>query len=89
MWEDCINTNSLYQKFKLEDVNRYEVGKFMFLCHVKALPEVFQTYFLTLDKAQKYNTRNNSNKNCLLQSEQILAKTPLNFMMLKFAIKYL
>ena len=61
--------NTLYyiHKFlKIDDIYNYEVGKFMYLIDIKALPQIFENYFLSLDLAHNYNTRSKSNKNCLL-----------------------
>ena len=35
----------------------------MYLNDIKALPQVFENYFLSLDLAHNYNTRSKSNKN--------------------------
>ena len=38
----------------------------MYLNNIKALPQIFETYFLSLDLAHNYNTRSKSNKNYFL-----------------------
>ena len=48
---------------KLMTYNKLELGKFMYLYHVNDLPEIFETYFLSIDHAHHYNTRSNSNGN--------------------------
>ena len=38
----------------------------MYLNDIKALPQIFENYFLSLDLAHIYNTRSKSNKNYFL-----------------------
>ena len=38
----------------------------MYLNDTKALPQIFENYFLSLDLAYNYNTRSKSNKNYFL-----------------------
>ena len=52
-----------YKFLKIDDIYKYEVGKFTYLNDVKALPQTFENYFLSLDLAYNYNTRSKSNKN--------------------------
>ena len=35
---------------KIDDIYNYEVGKFMYLNDIKALPQIFENYFLPLIK---------------------------------------
>ena len=68
-WKDKIMNNTLYYKYKflkIDDIYNYEVGKFMYLNDIKALPQIFESYFLSLDLARNYNTRSKSNKNYFL-----------------------
>ena len=61
--EDHVKNNALYQKYKIlkiDDVYKLELGKFMYLYHVNNLPKIFETYFLSIDDAHHYNTRNKS-----------------------------
>ena len=61
--------NTLFYKYKflkIDDIYNYEVGKFMYLNDIKALPQIFKNYFLSLDLAHNYNTRSKSNKNYFL-----------------------
>ena len=68
-WKDKIMNNTLYHKYKflkIDDIYNYEVGKFMYLNDIKALPQIFENYFLSLNLAHNYNTRSKSNKNYFL-----------------------
>ena len=68
-WKDKIMNNTLFYKYKflkIDDIYNYEVGKFMYLNDIKALPQIFENYFLSLDLAHNYNTRSKSNKNYFL-----------------------
>ena len=68
-WKDKIMNNTLYYKYKflkIDDIYNYEVGKFMYLNDIKALPQIFENYSLSLDLAHNYNTRSKSNKNYFL-----------------------
>ena len=59
-WSDHINNNFLYQKCKvltINDLQKLEVGKFMYFHHANSQPEIFQTYFLPIDQAHGHNTR--------------------------------
>ena len=38
----------------------------MYLNDIKALPQIFESYFLSLDLAHNYSTRSKSNKNYFL-----------------------
>lgn len=70
-WKDHTENNVLYQKFellKVDDIYRLELGKFMYLYQTKALPKVFETYFLDLTQAHNHNTRAKSNNNYFLPS---------------------
>jgi len=53
-----------------------ELGKFMFLYHIKSLPDIFETYFLKLILhfllVHSYNTRSKSYQNYFLN--QVRAK---------------
>ena len=72
-WKDKIMNNSLYYKYKflkIDVIYNYEVGKFMYLHDIKALPQIFENYFLSLDLAHSYNTRSKSNKNYFLDFER-------------------
>ena len=40
----------------------------MYLYHVNDLPEIFETYFLSIDNAHHYNTRSKSNGNYFVNS---------------------
>ena len=42
--------------------------KFMYLSSMKALPQIFESYFSSLDQVHNYNTRSKSNKNYFLDS---------------------
>ena len=69
--EDHVKNNALYQKYKIlktDDVYKLELGKFMYLYHVNDLPEIFETYFLSIDHAHRYNTRSKSNGNYFVNS---------------------
>ena len=51
MGKDHIVNNSLYYKYnilKISDINNVELSKFMYNHDVKALSEIFETYFLPL-----------------------------------------
>jgi len=70
-WRDHIENNVLYEKYrvlKINDLHKLEVGKFMYHCNMNTQPEIFQQYFLTLDKVHNYNTRSKVNKNYYLSS---------------------
>ena len=70
-WKDKIKNNTLYFKFKvlkIDDIYKYELGKFMYLSSIKALPQIFESYFSSLDQVHNYNTRSKSNKNYFLDS---------------------
>ena len=71
-WNDRINNNLLYQKYsvlKITELYQFELGKFTYLYHAKALePEIFATYFLPLHQAHSYSTRSASNKNYFLDN---------------------
>ena len=69
--EDHVKNNTLYQKYKIlkmDDVYKLELGKFMYLYDVNDLPEIFETYFLSIDHAHHYNTRSKSNGNYFVNS---------------------
>ena len=69
--EDHVKNNALYQKYKIlkiDDVYKLELGKFMYLYRVNDLPEIFETYFLSVDHAHHYNTRSKSNGNYFVNS---------------------
>ena len=58
--------NTLYYKYtflKIDDIYNYEVGKFMYLNDIKALPQIFENYLSSCDLAHNYNCRSKSNKN--------------------------
>ena len=66
--EDHVNNNALYQKYKIlkiDDVYKLEQGKFMYLYHVNelGLPEILNTYFVSIDHAHHCNTSSKSNGN--------------------------
>ena len=68
-WKDKIMNNTLYHKYKflkIDDICNHEVEKFMYLNDIKALPQIFENYFLSLDLAHNCNTRSKSNKNYFL-----------------------
>ena len=68
-WKNLINSNSLFQKYnilKIEDINKFKLSKFINLFHTNALPEIFDTYFLSTEHAHDYNTRSKSNQNYFL-----------------------
>ena len=70
-WKDHINSNNLFLKYnilKIEDIFKFELSKFMYLFHTNALPEIFDTYFLSTEHAHHYNTRSKSNQNYFLKS---------------------
>ena len=71
-WNDRIDNDLLYPKcsvLKITELYQFELGKFMYLYHVKALePEIFTTYFLPLHQAYSYSTRSASNKNYFLDN---------------------
>ena len=52
----------------MDDVYKLELGKFMYLYDVNDLPEIFETYFLSIDHAHHYNTRSKSNGNYFVNS---------------------
>ena len=67
----CVKNNALYQKYKIlkiDDMIKLELRKFMYLYRVNDLPAVFETYFLSIDHAHHYNTRNKSNRNYFVNS---------------------
>ena len=69
--EDHVKNNALYQKLKflkIDDVYKLELRKFLYLYHVNDLPEIFETYFLSIDHAHHYNTRSKSNANYFVNS---------------------
>ena len=69
--KDHVKNNALYQKYKIlkiDDVYELELGKFMYLYLVNNLPEIFETYFLSIDHAHHCNTRNKSNGNYFVNS---------------------
>lgn len=70
-WKDYVKNNVLYKKYKVlkfDDIYKFELGKFMYLYHIKDLPEIFESYFLPLDQTHNHNTRNKSNNNYFLKS---------------------
>ena len=82
--EDHVKNNALYQKYKIlkiDDVYKLELGKFMYLYHVNDLPEIFETYFLSIDQAHHYNTKSKSNGNYFVHSVRINAdKNSIKFL---------
>ena len=69
-WKDHINSNNLFLKYnilKIEDIYKFELSKFMYLFYTNALPEIFDTYFLSTEHAHHYNTRSKSNQNYSLK----------------------
>ena len=70
-WRDRVTNNSLYLSDKIleiADVFKLELGKFMFKYHVRALPEIFNNYFLLLEQIHNYDTRNKCNQNYFLNT---------------------
>ena len=70
-WRDRVTNNSLYLSdkiLKIADVFKLELGKFMFKYHVRALPEIFNNYFLLLEQIHNYDTRNKCNQNYFLEN---------------------
>ena len=64
-----IMNNTLYYKYKflkIDDIYKYEVGKFMYLNGIKAFPQIIENYFLSLDLAHNYTARSKCNKNYFL-----------------------
>ena len=52
----------------------------MYLSSIKALPQIFESYFSSLDQVHNYNTRSKSNKNYFLDSVKTNSgKTSLKF----------
>ena len=69
--KDHVKNNALYQNYKIlkiDDVYKLDLGKFMYLYHVNDLPEIFETYFLSIDHAHHHNTRSKSNGNYFVNS---------------------
>ena len=61
--------NTLYYKYKflkIDDMYNYEVGKFMYLNDIKALPQIFENYFLPLIKLTITTLEVNLTKNYFL-----------------------
>ena len=70
-WKDQTNSYSLFLKYnilKIKDIYKFELSKFMYLFHINALPEIFDTYFLSTEHAHYCNTRSKSNQNYFLKS---------------------
>ena len=68
-WKDHIDNNKLFHKFqilKISDIYKFELCKFMYSYHVKALPAIFDSYFLSIAEAHNYNTRSKTNQNYFL-----------------------
>ena len=67
-----LSKNLLHQKYsvlKITELYQFELGKLMYLYHVKALePEIFTTNFLPVHQAHSYSTRSASNKNYFLDN---------------------
>jgi len=69
--KDKVKNNDLYQKYKIlkiADIYKFKLCKFMFLFHMKALPEIFENYFSSIDKTHNCNRRNKSSQNYFLNS---------------------
>ena len=59
-WKDKITDKSLFLKynfFTTADVYKFVLAKVMFLTNIKALPEVFESYFSSLEHKHNYTTR--------------------------------
>ena len=68
-WKDHIVNNKFFHKFqilKISDIYKFELSKFMYSYHVKALPAIFDSYFLPIAEVHNYNTRSKSNQNYFL-----------------------
>ena len=92
-WKDKITNKSLFlnsKLFEIDDIYKYELGKFMYLSNIKALPEIFENYFLSLEQKHNYNTRRNLRKIILwILCKQILAKIHSSLKGFSFGINYL
>ena len=82
-WKDKITNKSLFlnsKLFEIDDIYKYELGKFMYLSNTKALPEIFENYFLSLEQKHNYNTRSKSKKNYFVDTVQTnIDKNSLKF----------
>ena len=82
-WKDKITNKSLFlnsKLFEIDDIYKYELGKFMYLSNIKALPEIFENYFLSLEQKHNYNTRSKSKKNYFVDTVQTnFGKNSLKF----------
>ena len=92
-WKDHINSNTLFLKYnilKVEDIYTFEFSKFMYLLHTSALPEIFDTYFLSTEHAHHYETRSKSNQNYFLKSIRANSgKSSVQFMPFSYKIGFL
>ena len=71
-----LNTTS----FKIDNIFKFELAKFMFLSNIKALPEVFESYFSSLEQEHSYSTRSKSNRNYFVDTVQTrIGKNLLKF----------
>ena len=70
-WRDRVTNYSLYLSdkiLKIADVYKLELGKFLFKYYIRALPEIFNNYFLLLEQVHNYDTRNKCNQNYFLNT---------------------
>ena len=68
---DRVTNHSLYLSdkiLKIADVFKLNLGKYMFKYHLRALPEIFNNYFLFLEQIHNYDTRNKCNQNYFLNT---------------------
>ena len=49
---------------KLEDINKYMYGKFMYRCYHTTVPELFNNIFTSIRDVHKYNTRQSNQLYC-------------------------
>ena len=64
------------------DINTYLIGRFMYICHMCQVPELFYSYFRPICGIRHYNTRQ---KDCIYKSP---VKTSLGKMSLKYRGPY-
>ena len=58
-WKDKTKNNTLYFKYKvlkIDDTYKYALGKLVYLSSIKALPQIFESYFSSLDQVHNDNT---------------------------------
>ena len=91
--KDHIVNGSSYYKYKIlkiSNIYNFELSKFIYNYHVKALSEIFRTYFLPIARVHNYSPRSKSNQNYFLNFVNRLptvAGTLYNFMVFRFLQK--